>query len=150
MCLSFKFQLPHAEEFVSLRQETNWGEITFNQAKASLNLSLCGISVYKDDEIIGMARVLGDGILCLFIQDVIIKKSYRSKNIGRQLMETLIKNLQENYNPNCTIGLMAALNQSGFYSRFGFDMRPSPKTDAGMTAPLHQLHSYLAKTSETD
>jgi len=143
MTLELKCELPPASGFVSLRQDTDWGPITLAQAEASLSASLCGISIYDSPQhgskLIGMSRVIGDGILNLYIQDVIIAKDYRGQGLGERVMQLLIKVLKDTYPHDCTIGLMAAKDQSSFYTRFGFQPRPSQTVDAGMTASLSQL-----------
>jgi len=156
MTLHIKTQLPSAEGFAQLRRETDWGAITSAQAKASLSASQCGVSLYSaaqpantsaeliGAELIGMARVIGDGVLNLYIQDVIITKAYRGQGYGAKLLGALIAQLQQDYPEDCTIGLMAATGQAPFYARFGFEARPSPSTDAGMTAPLSELRSSKA------
>ena len=132
-------KLPSAQDFVSLRREAHWGQINSAQAKAALSASLAGVSLWDNKTCIGMARVIGDGVLNLYIQDVIITKAHRGQGYGAKLLGALISNLKQSYPPECTIGLMAAKGQAPFYARFGFAARPSPTTDAGMNAALGQL-----------
>ena len=140
-------ELPSPESFLSLRKDTGWGDLTLAQAKQALEQSLCGISLFDGDKTIGMARVVGDAILNLYIQDVIIARDYRGHGYGRHIMTSLIKHFKDIYPANCTIGLMAAKGQAKFYEPFGFQIRPSETTDAGMTAQLDTLmKSQLAKT----
>jgi len=124
-----------------MRIESGWDVPTLEEAETAIKLSLCGLVLLENNKIIGMARVLGDGVLCAFIQDVIIAKSHRRRHFGRKIMVSLIEYMQDNYASNCTIGLMAAKGKVGFYESFGFMARPSETTDAGMTAPLHSLIS---------
>lgn len=98
--------------------------------------------------LIGMARVIGDGVLNLYIQDVIIAKGYRSKGLGARVLAQIITDLQSVAPKECTIGLMAAKGQSAFYTRFGFTARPNDKADAGMSAALNTL-SPCARPSQT-
>jgi len=103
--------------------------------------------VFNISKIIGMARVIGDGILNLYIQDVIIAHGYRGHGFGQKILFTLIEHLKSTYAEDCTIGLMAAKGQTHFYKQFGFEVRPSEETDSGMTAPLSRLKkSQLVKT----
>jgi len=139
--------LPSPDGFVSLRDQTDWGAISLDVAKASLSASLSGISLYdgsndkqnKTTDLIGMARVIGDGVLNLYIQDVIIAKAHRGHGLGAKLMTALIGQLKQDFPDSCTIGLLAAKGQAPFYARFGFNSRPSQTTDAGMNAQLGQL-----------
>ena len=134
--------LPSSLGFQTLRMDTDWGKISLNQAKAALSASLCGVSIYdlNDNRLLGMARVIGDGVLNLYIQDVIIDKSCRAQGLGTELMQALIHHLHGKYPADCTIGLMAAKGQTAFYTRFGFIARPTPHVDAGMYAQLGTLN----------
>jgi len=143
-----KINLPSPVDFVTLRQDTDWGVITRNQATKALVQSSCGVTAYDGNTVIGMARVIGDAVLNLFIQDVIVARPYRGKGVGEEIMQTLIAHLKQNYPADCTVGLMAAKGQSGFYEHFGFENRPSDKTDAGMTASLGHLNCTSQKTVE--
>ena len=129
MHIEIKADLPTAEGFVALRCETDWERVSLQQAQASLKASLCGICLYDKRTIpptlIAMARVVGDGVLNLFIQDVIIAKNHRGQ-----------------YPETCTIGLMAAKNQAPFYKHFGFLSRPTSTVDAGMYARLSDLQLH--------
>lgn len=93
-----------------------------------------------------MARVIGDGVLNLYIQDVIVAEPYRGKGYGTKLLSDLITHLKMTYPDSISVGLMAAKNQSPFYESFGFALRPCSVTDAGMQSKLGALHSRLAKT----
>lgn len=148
MRITTHFELPTAQAFQALRKETCWGDITLQQASNALRLSLCGLYLCKDKQPIAMARILGDGVLCLFIQDVIIARPFRGMGYGKRLMQDLIRHLGQHYAPECTVGLMAAKGQAKFYEAFGFEQRPSNLTDAGMTSPLYRLDSQRPYESQ--
>ena len=92
-----------------------------------------------DIMVIGMARIIGDGVLNLYIQDVIIAKAYRRQKLGTLILNHLITLLHNKFPADCTIGLMAAKGQTQFYNQFGFETRPNNDVDAGMSAALRDL-----------
>lgn len=139
MAITLKAELPNAINFVRLRQNVSWGTISQEEAELALAKSLCGVSLVKDEHIIGMARVIGDGILNVYIQDVIVDENYRNQGYGDKIMNTLIAILRTRFPSNCSVGLMAASGQAGFYERYGFLVRPSKTTDAGMMCKLSAL-----------
>lgn len=55
----------------------------------ALEGSLCVISAWNNDELVGLIRVVGDDALILFIQDVIVKQKYQRFNISGMLMEMM-------------------------------------------------------------
>ena len=88
-----------------------------------------------------MCRLVGDGVFNVYIQDVIVKPSHRGKGLGQNMLTTLITHMKNRLPTTCTVGLMAAYGQDGFYTRFGFTPRPHSKAGAGMTASLEDLLS---------
>jgi ribosomal protein S18 acetylase RimI-like enzyme len=70
------------------------------------------------EKVIGMGRILSDGISDAYIQDLIILPDYRNQGIGKKLVKYLIdiclkKEIK-------WIGLIAEPNQDEFYSKIGF------------------------------
>jgi len=130
---------PDAASFVQLRQTAGWGQITRDDAARALKHSLYGISLYDANELIGMARCVGDGVFNVYIQDVVVKPSWRGKGLGRHMLQTLISHIKPLLPLDCTLGLMAAIGQDGFYTGLGFTARPNERFGAGMTAQLKDL-----------
>ena len=136
---TLKHALPDAEGFRALRQSTGWGDISLDQSQSVLAKSLHGITAYKGVIPIGMARLIGDGVLNLYVQDVVIAKAYQGKGVGKAIMQALIKDMRNLFPSDCTIGLLAASGQEGFYSSFSFITRPNTDYGAGMFAKLADL-----------
>ena len=131
--------LPKAEAFKALRDSAGWGDVSLSQSQLALNTSLHGITVYYNNDPIGMARLIGDGVLNAYIQDVVIAPKYRRQGVGKAIMQALIADMQKLLQANCTIGLMAASSQENFYLSFSFITRPDTDYGAGMFAKLADL-----------
>ena len=134
-----KHELPSTAAFKALRDMANWGDISLGQAQEALANSLHGVTAYDGKTAIGMARIIGDGVINAYIQDVVIAPNYRGKGVGKALMLTLISDMRQSLPANCTIGLLAAKGQEGFYSSFSFMTRPDTDYGAGMFAKLVDL-----------
>jgi hypothetical protein len=59
--------LPSAADYNRLRQAVGWGGYEQSEVEASLPRSLYGVCVYLDGNMVGMARVIGDGGLVFYI-----------------------------------------------------------------------------------
>jgi len=132
-------RLPNVSEFRSLRSGVSWGIPTAEQARDALKASLDGAIAVSGDQTIGMARLVGDGILNVYIQDVIVAQAFQSQGIGQAMISALIESLSQTCPPNCLIGLFAAEGQDAFYTRFGFKARPHSGYGPGMHAALSDL-----------
>ncbi|MEP6343417.1 MAG: GNAT family N-acetyltransferase [Maricaulaceae bacterium] len=141
MDISTKLSVPSAQDFVRLRDDTTWGSITQEDAQKALDNSLLGVHLRQNRETIAMCRLVGDGVFNVYIQDVIVKPSLRGKGLGQKMLITLINHMKNSLPTTCTVGLMAAYEQDGFYTRLGFTLRPHSKAGAGMTASLEDLLS---------
>ena len=125
--------LPASEEYNQLRQLVGWGIYERSVIEKALPNSLYFVCAVSDGEIIGMARVVGDGGIAYYIQDVIVKPDYQRQGIGTQLMDKIMEYIRVHANNNSIIGLMAAKGKEPFYTCYGFTVRPDDKTGSGMT-----------------
>ncbi|ATC94954.1 GNAT family N-acetyltransferase [Pseudoalteromonas tunicata] len=125
---------PTAAEFVHLRQEVGWGELPLDLAQAALEQSLFHVAIRMQGELIAMARVIGDGALFFYIQDVIVAPSYQKQGLGAVLMEQIQGYLATAASKGATVGLLSAKGKEPFYQRYGYLLRPSEQFGAGMCA----------------
>ena len=133
MNIVYKKSLPTTEEYNKLRENVGWGTMPDNIVKKSFEKTIFGISVYNDESIIGSGRIVGDGGLCFYIQDIMVLKSFQNKGIGSEIVTLLMDYLEENAPFNSYIGLMASKGLEKFYSRYGFISRPNDFFGSGMT-----------------
>lgn len=95
--------------------------------------TIFGIAVYDEDRIVGSGRIVGDGGLCFYLQDIMVLKAYQRRGIGSEIVRLLMEYLAENAPFNSYVGLMAGKGLEKFYSRYGFISRPNEFMGPGMT-----------------
>lgn len=134
MMIDYKFELT-VEEYQDLRKSVGWSTIEQSQATAGLSNSSYIICAKNGDEVIGMARVVGDGGYIVMIVDVIVKPQYQGMGIGKTLMNKVMEYIQGSISEGQSlfVNLMAAKDKEDFYSKFGFEVRPNDINGAGMT-----------------
>ena len=123
---------PSVDEFLSLRSLIGWGEMDIDLASTSLKNSLFHVTVRESNRLIGMGRVVGDGAMYFYIQDVIVNPQYQNAGIGSVLMANIENYLSANAKKGATIGLLAAKGKEGFYSRYDYIERPNHSLGNGM------------------
>ena len=81
-----------------------------------------------------MGRIVGDGAVICYIQDLIVIPEYQGKGVGQFIMESLIDYVKELKLPDTQImlDLMCAVGRENFYKRYGFIARPTEKLGPGM------------------
>jgi ribosomal protein S18 acetylase RimI-like enzyme len=137
--MKIEHRLPTAMEFANLRIQTDWGVPDVDVIETVLARSFSGVVAMEEGKAIGMARTVGDGHLILYLQDVVIAKAYRNRGIGKHLIQALLQALDADCSPDCTVGLFAAIGQTGFYEGLGFKTRGNTAYGPGMHAPLSDL-----------
>ena len=123
MNISVKYNELSAEEFILL-WETVWGQgPTLEQTKLAMEHTLFRVSVFDDDRIIGMARMIGDLGLNYYIKDVVVIPAYQGRGIGRMLINELLKFVNDNgiRGTGIFVELCAMPDKMPFYEKLGFD-----------------------------
>ncbi len=81
--------------------------------------SYCFVGAFCDDEMIGMGRVLSDGISDAYIQDVTVLHDYRHRGIGSRIIAHLLGKLRADQIE--WIGLIGEPGTGNFYKNLGFE-----------------------------
>ena len=74
-------------DFARLYSAAGWVTLENDQIEAVIKNSQVTFTVYEDDKVIGMARLLGDGVLTFFLKDFVILPEYRGRGIGQAVLE---------------------------------------------------------------
>ena len=90
-----------------------------------LQNSLFSVCVILENKLIGCGRVIGDGGIYFYVQDIIVLPEFQGKGVGGRIMDAVMEFLKAHARDGAFVGLMAAEGVSKFYERFGFKKRPS-------------------------
>ena len=133
MKISYEENTLTAKQFLVLRESVGCKGAEFQIEKA-LKCGLYSIIAKDGKEVVGMGRLVGDGVMYWYVQDVIINPRYQGKGIGKEIMRLLTQYIEKNSLPDTTvtIGLMAAKGKEGFYEKLGYIARPTEKFGPGM------------------
>jgi GNAT superfamily N-acetyltransferase len=126
-------RIPTPEEYLQFRRDVSWREHTLDVARQGLTGTLFGVCAYADGILAGMARVIGDGAMVFYIQDVIVRPAFQRRGIGARIMERVMEYIRSHADQNSVVGLMAAKGVEPFYEAYGFKARPNEMFGAGMT-----------------
>ncbi len=123
------------EDYNDLRASVDFIRILPKRARTALDNSLYILVAMDGDSPVGMARVVGDGGYVYFICDVIVRPSYQSKGLGRQIIENVLdwtgKQVEEG--ETIMVNLMSAMGKEPFYQKLGFHRRPFGNHGSGMS-----------------
>ena len=127
--LEEKYQIveraPTIEEYFALRKGVGWMLFDEEMTAQGLANALFSVCILHQGKVIGCGRVVGDGGLYFYVQDLIILPAFQGEGLGKRLMKAITAYLDRHAHPGAFIGLMAAKGVSSFYTQFGFAVRPS-------------------------
>lgn len=121
--VKIEYRSPTFSEYKQLRGLVGWWETDENAANMALKNSLFSVVAVEHDTVIGFGRVIGDGGLYFYIQDLIIHPDYQAKGLGKSLMKELMGYIMSSAKSGAFVGLMAAKGLEKYYDRFGFKAR---------------------------
>lgn len=105
-------------EYQQLRNITNWSPLKDEQIEIALGRDLYSVVVVLKNEIIGMGRVIGDGAIYFYIQDVIVHPDQRYQGIGKLIMQHI-----ETYLLSATGEYAFIKGVESFYTSLGYSKR---------------------------
>lgn len=122
-----------AKQFISLRESVGWSGVE-RQVEKALKHSIVSIAAKCENKVVGMGRLVGDGALNWYVQDVVVMPQYQGKGIGLKIMNHILKFIELNSLPDTrvTIGLIAAKGKEDFYRKFDFSSCPNDHDGNGM------------------
>lgn len=122
------------DTYLELRGAVHFHTLTRDQAKRALENSLYVLTAFKDGKAVGMGRIVGDGAVICYVQDLIIRPEVQGEGIGGMILETL-KQFVINLGYEGTtmmFDLMCAKGRERFYEKHGFISRPTDSLGPGM------------------
>lgn len=115
------------EDFVRLRTAAGFADIPLPHATRALKNGLVNVSALCDGELVGMGRLVGDGAMYWYLQEIIVLPEYQGQGIGRKIVNYLVEYviLHSSTGKFTTIGGVSAKGKEGFYQKLGFEIIPN-------------------------
>lgn len=132
--LFFKENELGVENYLQMRSAVGWNELGQAQAELALKNSIHIVTAYDDEKAVGMGRLVGDGAVICYIQDLIVIPEYQGKRIGSIIIDKLIARAKEMKMPGTMmmLDLMCVKGREEFYEEHGFISRPTETLGPGM------------------
>jgi GNAT superfamily N-acetyltransferase len=123
---------PTLREYKDLREVCGWGNVSDESTQVSIDNALYSVCLEENKRIVALGRVVGDGGMYFYVQDVIVVPSRRGLGYSRIIMNKIMEYLKKEAPQGAFVGLMAAENAEPLYKKYGFIERPCHKHGAGM------------------
>ena len=129
------------EDYLTIRSEVGWNVLSHSQAKKALENSLYVVGAYDDGNLVGMGRIVGDGAVICYIQDLIVTPVYQKNGVGSLMIQELIRFVDgiREKDSQMMLCLMCAKGREQFYEKHGFLARPTDNLGPGMIQYLKNI-----------
>ena len=112
---------PTLAEYRAICEAVGWTPvINFDAAALSLERSLFAVIVLEGDAVVGMGRIIGDGAIYFYVQDIAVVPAHQGQGVGQLVLQRLMAYLREHAPDKAFVGLFATEEAVEFYRRYGF------------------------------
>ncbi|AKR09372.1 GNAT family N-acetyltransferase [Bacillus cereus] len=120
---SIRYTSEHPTDFnglLSLYESLEWNslKLTVNELERMCTQSWYAIYAFKEEQLIGMGRVISDGVITGVICGVCVLPKYQSIGIGKEIVERLIQHCEQN---KVIPQLMCVEKLQSYYESIGFE-----------------------------
>lgn len=90
-------ELPTVDELVELYRSVKWTAYINDPVllHSAVARSLRVVCAREDGRLVGMARLVGDGLTIVYLQDILVAPSHQRIGIGRQLFHRVLEPFSE-------------------------------------------------------
>ncbi len=81
----------------ALYDDVKWTSYTSDMPRLmeAMKSSLKVIAAWDNEKLVGLVRVVGDGKTIIYIQDILVLRTYHKKGIGSQLLKLVLSNYKD-------------------------------------------------------
>ncbi len=132
--ITIKKNIITIEDYLQIRAHVGWLKLETSQAKKALENSLFTVGAYDEERLAGMGRLVGDGAVICYVQDLIVSPEYQHMGVGSKILDTLVEYVESlrRDGTQMMLCLMCAKGRESFYREHGFLARPTEELGPGM------------------
>ncbi|WP_336821148.1 GNAT family N-acetyltransferase [Bacillus thuringiensis] len=110
----------NSEQLEKLYNDVEWYAYTqdLEVLQQAIEQSLEVVSAWEGEELIGLIRIVGDGLTIIYIQDILVLNAYQNQGIATQLIQQVL-NKYKNVRQKVLLTLEAP-DVRHFYEKNGF------------------------------
>ncbi|KXY31410.1 acetyltransferase [Bacillus cereus] len=107
-------------ELLTMYESLGWNslELSVNELEQMCKQSWYVIYAFKEQQLIGMGRVISDGVITGIICGVCVMPEYQSMGVGKEIVERLIRHCEQN---KVIPQLMCVEKLQSYYESIGFE-----------------------------
>lgn len=120
--MEFTHKIPTVEAYNQLRVNAGMNSTKpHSEVKKALVGTLFLVSVYEENELIGLGRIVGDGGVAFIVCDIMVDKRFQRRGIANKMMKIIDQWFDENTHESSFITLLAKVPADRLYRKYHFD-----------------------------
>ena len=125
-----EYQTYNEQEIIDLYQSVGWTNYIScpGMLEKAYENSLCILGAFEKEKLVGVVRVVGDGISIVFVQDILVLPKYQRQGVGSALMRAILKKYASVYQVELLTD--STEKSKAFYSSVGL----APVSELGCSA----------------
>ena len=107
------------DQLLTLYESLGWNslKLTSNDLERMCNQSWYAIYAFDEKQLVGMGRVISDGVITGVVCGLCVLPSYQSEGIGKEMVNRIIHHCEQN---RVIPQLMCVESLEPYYENFGF------------------------------
>lgn len=122
--IAVRTDMPSAAHVMALRRQAGWRDVGLRALHVALRNSLQVFCVYQDELLVGFGRLVGDGVLKVYVEELVVATAARRQGIGSAILIAMEAYTRAHCAAGCRLGLTSSRGYAGFYAKHGFERRP--------------------------
>ncbi|HDR7516469.1 GNAT family N-acetyltransferase [Bacillus mobilis] len=120
---SINYTMEHPTDFnglLALYESLGWNslQLTVNELEQMCKQSWYAMYAFDDKKLVGMGRIISDGVITAVICGVCVLPEYQSIGIGKEIVKRLIRQCEQN---KVIPQLMCVEKLQSYYESIGFE-----------------------------
>ncbi|WP_119309474.1 GNAT family N-acetyltransferase [Cohaesibacter haloalkalitolerans] len=112
---------PPLADFLRLREITGLTVYSEEAAQAGLKGTVAAATIYHDDDVVGIGRLVGDGGCVFVICDIAVDPAHQGNGLGKAIMASLMDYVNRNLKSKAYVSIIADIPANRLYEQFGFE-----------------------------
>ncbi|PHK50351.1 GNAT family N-acetyltransferase [Staphylococcus edaphicus] len=118
--IEIKHAAPHVSEYRNLRKVAGLSEKSQKAAEKGIANACFDVTIYHEENLIGMGRVIGDGGTAFQIIDIAVDPKFQGQGYGKTIMSHIMSFIEAEAEVGTYVSLIADYPADQLYAQYGF------------------------------
>lgn len=120
MMVKVTYDIPTCDDYCALRVNAGMSPKAREAAEKGLPNACFTVTLYDNEQLIGMGRVIGDGGTAFQIVDIAVSNRYQGQGYGSLIMEHIMEYIKQVAVESTYVSLIADYPADKLYTKYGF------------------------------